>query len=235
MDVTVGDVRLEWPGVVVAEDVSARFSDGKGTAADLTVKEVRSGLCGRRLGLRRPTVTLVQGAAGDWQPSALRGMASGLDAAKPIEDVLDAVARGLGAERGFDVANATVLCRLADGSEKPLFGGLSWRARKVAFQGHSAVVHHRATLQTRNGAPVGVDGLLTVEWLSARRCAPHRLWDLEAAAPAVPVPPGVETVPAADATGEPAAASPQPAAAEEPIATGAESSPTPQPDPEGEL
>lgn len=206
MDAAVARVRLEWPGVVVAEEVTARISaDGAGTP-ELTVLELRRSLCGRRTELRRPQVRLTQGPAGDWQPAALRALARGVDAAVPVEEVLDRTARVLAAGQSFDVANASILCRAADGTEQPVFGGLSWRTRRVVLDGHGRVTHHHATLQTRCGKPVGTDGLLTVEWLSERGCVPLRLWGAEAAdaAPSGPEP-GLEATRGAAPSTPPAA------------------------------
>lgn len=206
MAVTVGSLRLEWPGAIVLEDVVARLSDTS-AAAELSVKELRSSLCGRQTEWRRPQVVLVQGPAGDWQPSFLRGLAAGTDSSRSLDEVLDNVARSVAASRRCDVANATVLCRSADGVEKPVFGGLSWRVRPLRLEGHANVDHHRASLQTRNGLAAGTDGWLEVEWLSSPGAPATRLWqapaptDLAPTDPTPPTPPAVEAVPTQSVSG----------------------------------
>lgn len=216
MDVTVAEVTLEWPFVVTLTGVEGRLPGARG--ADVTVPELRLDLWGRRrVEAHRPSIRLVQGAAGDWQPEALRSLVPPQDGPDmppdmPLEESLDRIARSLGPGWSLTVAKATVVGRKAgETSDFPILGGLSWRFRDLALQGYGPLRHHRASYQTRKGQAAGGDGVRVVDWLSARRRPPLTLWPEEGMGPAVPaaevsspaLPEGSPEVPAAGAQAAP--------------------------------
>ncbi len=209
LEVTIGSTSLEWPLTLVAKDLVGSLPGSSPDEAELTVRELRLTPCARNRLWRGARLVLVKGDSGDWQPGLLMGFAQAVEPQKSVDEVLNAVSR---ATRGclVNLENAAIFVRDKDGAEQPLIGGLNWHTRRVFMRGYRGAALHTASLQTRNGQPVGVNGSQQVEWLGLRGHAPILLADFResesaAVAPAV-VPQAVAPVAAVDEPAPEAAA-----------------------------